>query len=199
MMNFMKHRGRTSNMNRTKPSNDFISMVQPRRKRTVKIVNLEEVLIDDKPKMKWGPPVWFFFHTLAEKVKSDKFDDLKNEMVDIIRSICNTLPCPICAEHATNYMKKIHNNSIQSKDDLKLMLFQFHNEVNKRKGYTQFNLNDLNKKYESANTINVVNSFIITYREKSRNVQMIATEMSRDMILRNIRGWLNSNLVHFDT
>jgi hypothetical protein len=186
-------------MNRTNQPNNFISMVQPRRKRNIVIKNKEEVVIDDKPKMKWGPPVWFFFHTLAEKVKADKFDQLKKDMMDIIRSICNTLPCPVCAEHATNYMKKIHDSSIKSKEDLKLMLFQFHNEVNKRKGYPEFPLNNLNKKYESAVTINVVNSFIMTYREKSRNVQMIATEMSRDMILRNIRGWLNTNLVHFDT
>jgi hypothetical protein len=198
-MNFMKHRGRTSNMNRTSQSNNIISMVQPRRKKNIVIKNREEVIIDDKPKMKWGPPVWFFFHTLAEKVHASKFEDLKPDIMDIIRSVCNTLPCPICAEHATNYMKKIHDSSIQSKDDLKLMLFQFHNEVNKRKGYQEFPLNELNKKYESAVTINVVNSFIMTYREKSRNVQMIATEMSRDMILRNIRGWLNSNLINFDT
>lgn len=198
-MNFMKHRGRTSNMNRTTQSNNFISMVQPRRKRKVVIQKQEEIQIDDKPKMKWGPPVWYFFHILAEKVKEDKFNKLKDDIMDIIRSICNTLPCPICAEHATNYMKKIHNNSIQSKDDLKLMLFQFHNEVNKRKGYAEFPLNELDTKYKSAVTINAVNSFIVTYREKSRNVQMIATEMSRDMILRNIRGWLNNNLIHFDT
>lgn len=195
----MKHRGRTSNMNRTSQSTNIISMVQPRRKKNIVIKNREEVIIDDKPKMKWGPPVWFFFHTLAEKVRASKFEALKPDIMDIIRSVCNTLPCPICAEHATNYMKKIHDSSIQSKDDLKLMLFQFHNEVNKRKGYQEFPLSELNKKYESAVTINVVNSFIITYREKSRNVQMIATEMSRDMILRNIRGWLNSNLIHFDT
>lgn len=198
-MNFMKHRGRTSNMNRTSQSNNIISMVQPRRKKNIVIKNREEVIIDDKPKMKWGPPVWFFFHTLAEKVHESKFEDLKADIMDIIRSVCNTLPCPICAEHATNYMKKIHDSSIQTKDDLKLMLFQFHNEVNKRKGYQEFPLSELNKKYESAVTINVVNSFIVTYREKSRNVQMIATEMSRDMILRNIRGWLNNNLIYFDT
>ena len=198
-MNFMKHRGRTSNMNRTSESNNIISMVQPRRKKNIVIKNRDEVIIDNKPKMKWGPPVWFFFHTLAEKVHASKFDDLKRDIMDIIRSVCNTLPCPICAEHATNYMKKIHDSSIQTKDDLKLMLFQFHNEVNKRKGYQEFPLSELNKKYEYAVTINVVNSFILTYREKSRNVQMIATEMSRDMILRNIRGWLNSNLIHFDT
>lgn len=198
-MNFMKHRGRTSNMNRISQSNNIISMVQPRRKKNIVIKNREEVIIDDKPKMKWGPPVWFFFHTLAEKVHASKFEDLKADIMDIIRSVCNTLPCPICAEHATNYMKKIHDSSIQTKDDLKLMLFQFHNEVNKRKGYQAFPLSELNKKYESAVTINVVNSFIVTYREKSRNVQMIATEMSRDMILRNIRGWLNNNLIYFDT
>ena len=144
-MNFMKHRGRTSNMNRTSQSNNIISMVQPRRKKNIVIKNREEVVIDDKPKMKWGPPVWFFFHTLAEKVHASKFEDLKPDIMDIIRSVCNTLPCPICAEHATNYMKKIHDSSIQSKDDLKLMLFQFHNEVNKRKGYQEFPLNELNK------------------------------------------------------
>ena len=193
----MRHRGRTNNMNRTNNQINLIYQLQTTRKTLP--IKIENPVIDDKPKMKWGEPVWFLFHTLAEKVKQDQFPTLKEGIMNIIRSICNSLPCPICAEHATKYMKGIQDNSIRTKEDLKLMLFNFHNEINKRKGYDMFPLNELALKYKKAVTIKVINYFITTYKEKSRNIQMIATEMNRDRVIRNIRQWLNVNLNHFDT
>ena len=197
-MTFMRHRGRTNNMNRTNNQINLIYQLQTTRK-TSPIKRETPAPIDDKPKMKWGEPVWFLFHTLAEKVKQDQFPTLKEGIMNIIRSICNSLPCPICAEHATQYMKGIQDNSIRTKEELKLMLFNFHNEVNKRKGYDVFPLNELALKYKKAVTIKVINYFITAYKEKSRNIQMIATEMNRDRVIRNIRQWLNVNLIHFDT
>ena len=77
--------------------------------------------------------------------------------------------------------------------------YKFHNEVNKRKNFPEFPHNELDTKYKSANTVNVINYFLATYREKSGNVQMIATEMSRMRVLRNAQQWLINNLSCFDT
>ena len=38
----------------------------------------------------WGPSTWFLFHTLAEKIKDDKFPEMKLELLSIIRQICMT-------------------------------------------------------------------------------------------------------------
>ena len=45
--------------------------------------------------MKWGEPIWFLFHTLAEKIKDEHFQAKKYELITLIRSInrrhCYTL------------------------------------------------------------------------------------------------------------
>ena len=45
----------------------------------------------------WGPPVWRFFHTLAEKMNEDKFQELGPQLFNLIRKICRVLPCPDCS------------------------------------------------------------------------------------------------------
>ena len=150
-------------------------------------------------KMKWGEPIWFLFHVLAEKIQEEHFSSKKYELINLVKAICANLPCPTCTDHATAYMKKLNIDSIKSKQDWKDFLYKFHNDVNKRKNYPEFPHNELDTKYNSANTVNVINYFLAIYREKSGNVQMIATEMSRKRVLRNAQQWLKNNLSCFDT
>ena len=153
----------------------------------------------DGPKVKWGEPIWFLFHTLAEKIKDEHFQTKKYEMINLVRSICANLPCPKCTDHAMAYMKRLNLESIKTKRDWKDFLYKFHNEVNQRKNFPEFPYAELDNKYQGANTVKVINYFIATYREKSGNVQMIATEMTRMRILRNAQIWLSTNISCFDT
>ena len=179
-----------------------MTRIQPARK--VNNDNNKSNIIRDVPKpkekqMKWGEPIWFLFHTLAEKIKDEHFSSKKYEMINLVKSICYNLPCPKCTDHATAHMKNMNIESIKSKQDWKDFLYKFHNEVNKRKDFLEFPHNELDAKYQSTNTVNVINYFLSTYREKSGNVQMIATEMSRMRVLRNAQQWLKNNLSCFDT
>lgn len=160
---------------------------------------IRDVQKPDEPKMKWGEPIWFLFHTLAEKIKDEHFQSKKYEMIQLVRSICTNLPCPKCTDHATAYMKRLNLESIKTKRDWKDFLYKFHNEVNQRKHFPEFPYEELDAKYKSANTLKVINYFIAIYREKSRNVQMIATEMTRMRVLRDAQRWLSANLQCFDT
>ena len=89
-------------------------------------------------KMKWGEPTWFLFHTLACKVKEDCFQKVRGDLLNHIYSICVNLPCPMCANHAKEYMKNINFNTIRTKQDLIDMLYVFHNAVNKKKNFPYF-------------------------------------------------------------
>ena len=149
-------------------------------------------------KIRWGPPTWFLFHTLAHKIKDEYFSKIKTELLTNIVTICRNLPCPKCAEHATEYMNKINMGAIKTKDDLKNMLFKFHNDVNARTGVSLFDYNDLHDKYNSAITINIVQNFFIFFKDKTFNVTAIANSMHRERITISLKIWFQKNIQYFD-
>ena len=149
-------------------------------------------------KIRWGPPTWFLFHTLAHKIKDEYFSKIKTEFLTNIVTICRNLPCPKCADHATEYMSKLNLSAIQTKDDLKNMLFKFHNDVNVRTGAPLFEYNDLNDKYNSAITINIIQNFFVFFKDKSFNVTAIANSMHRDRITATLMVWFQNNIQYFD-
>ena len=152
-----------------------------------------------KPRVKemlWGEPTWLLFHTLAEKVKDEEFPKIRHEFLNHIMKICNNLPCPVCAQHATRYMNGVNFNNIQTKEQLKLFLFAFHNEVNRRKDYEKFNVNDLSK-YKNAMTVNVVRNFFYHFSKRSYNVRMAVDNVHRHKMLKELRIWLENHAYSF--
>jgi hypothetical protein len=148
--------------------------------------------------MKWGQPVWFFFHTVAEKIKDECFHIVKNDLLNIVYTICSNLPCPTCASHATEYLNKINFNAIQNVDQLKDLFFVFHNSVNVRKNFPVFLRKDLDEKYSKANTINIIQNFFNTFLYKNSNMHMIANNMHRIRTVNFIKEWFNNNIQYFN-
>jgi hypothetical protein len=148
-------------------------------------------------KMKWGEPTWFLLHTLAEKVKEESFLQIRSELLKQIYAICTNLPCPICATHARDYLNGINFSTIQTKDTLKKMLFTFHNVVNANKGYASFPYEDLEKKYSTAVTANIINYFFPFFQEKQYNVQLISNNVFRERITKDFKTWISLNIQNF--
>jgi len=161
-------------------------------------VSAPSQIIDNSKQMLWGAPFWYFFHTIAEKIKPELFLDNRNEVIGIVREVCRNLPCPSCAAHATEYMNKITNISIKNKDDFKLMLFEFHNSVNIRKRVPLYSYGDLIVKYKKANFINIVNNFMYYYKMDHHVVRMIADNMYRKRSAKSIIDWLHAHQNVFD-
>lgn len=149
-------------------------------------------------KMKWGEPTWFLFHTIAEKVKSEYFSQIRKELFEIIIIICRNLPCPDCAEHATTYTNNINFNNIQTKEQLKDMLWTFHNSVNQRKMFPQFPREELDSKYSNANTIAILKNFMVHFQDKHASIRMIANDFFRNNIAEQLKKWFNNNIQYFD-
>lgn len=170
---------------------------QIQQQRTVAVTTTGNVPPPPK-KMKWGEPIWFFFHTLAHKVKEDEFPRIKDELLNIIYNICNNLPCPMCAAHATEYMNKINFKTIATKKDLKDLLFVFHNTVNERKGFPMFLYEDLDKKYNTAITRNIIINFFNTFQVKNNSIHMMANDMYRSRLTVQLKDWFNKNYMCFD-
>jgi hypothetical protein len=151
----------------------------------------------DKNKIKWGEPFWNFFHVLAEKVKEDHFERVRKGLLNLIYVICTNLPCPDCTMHATQYLNGINFNNIKTRDELKDMLFHFHNAVNARKQYPLFLKDDLDPKYTKAILIPNIDRFFYFFRLKHHNVKLMSDDLYRERIAENISSWLKSNLDSF--
>jgi hypothetical protein len=150
-----------------------------------------------KKKMKWGEPTWIFLHTIAQKIKDDRFTAMREQLLQKINIICRNLPCPDCSAHAAKYLDAINFKTILSKEDLKTFLWTFHNEVNKRKGILLADRSVLDK-YSTANTTNVINYFLVMYSDKSPSIKMIANDFYRQRLIKDLQNWLISNLSNFD-
>ena len=149
-------------------------------------------------KITWGEPTWFLFHTLAEKVKENAFHIVGKELLNIIFLICTNLPCPDCANHATRYLQGINFDAITTKKSLKDLLFNFHNSVNSRKGYSLFPIDQLDGKYRSAITVNIVKNFYYNYDKSTNNQKMAANSFHRSRTISRMKSWLSTNLCYFD-
>ena len=149
--------------------------------------------VDQSKKILWGPPFWFFFHTLAEKVKPELFHQNRDAILGIVREICENLPCPTCAAHAKQYLNKINFNAIRTKQDFIMMLFEFHNSVNKLKNLPIFPYSELQPKYEKANFINIVNHFMHFYRMEHHAIRLMSEDLYRRRSSKSILDWLHAN------
>lgn len=154
----------------------------------------------DETKMIWGEPTWFLLHSMAEKIKTEHFENnsTRQDILNVIYIICTNLPCPECSEHAKNYLTQtVGYTNIRTKDELKNMLFGFHNYVNSRKRYPIFARDELDEKYSRANIKNIIYNFLIHYQEGSKNPNMISNELYRTRIIAQLIEWFKKNITLF--
>lgn len=156
------------------------------------------VPVKEGPKLLWGPAIWYLFHTMTEKVHIGSFKVIRNDLISIIKKVCGNLPCPSCTMHAVQYLNKIDMNKIQSKDDLKQMLFIFHNDVNKRTGKPEYSYNDLNQKYPKGNLREIITVFFKYFEDKHKTVNMLSNDMYTMRVSKELREWFTANIHHFD-
>lgn len=145
----------------------------------------------------WGPPVWKFFHTLAEKVKDSEFDNIKLTLFMFIKQICKSLPCPTCSAHATDILQKINFESVKTKQDFKNVLFLFHNTVNKTKQKPLFNYTLLDSTYSDSDLIESYNNFISVYQTRG-NFRLLAESFQRNLLINKLKSWIQQNIHYFE-
>jgi len=146
----------------------------------------------------WGPSTWYLFHTLAEKIKEDSFDSQKQNVLEFIKRLCGSLPCPDCANHARTRLQQLNTNAIKTKHDLKMMLLSFHNEVNIKLRYPIFTEEQLNEKYSTAQTRNIVQYFVQIWNQRTPNPKLMAESLHKGRVVNDFINWWNINNIHFN-
>jgi len=143
----------------------------------------------------WGPAVWTLFHTLTAKVHESSYPAVANGLINMIIRICRFLPCPDCSADASIFLAKTRFSDIKTKQQLKTLIYIFHNHVNAKKRRPLFNYSKLNI-YSNANIISVANNFISKYHTKG-NMKLIAESFQRQLIIKEFKRWFVGNINAF--
>ena len=149
-------------------------------------------------KLKWGKPIWTFFHVMAQKIKEEYFTVLISGFMKMIVSICSVLPCPTCSKHAIEYINSVNINNIRTKNNLIDFFYNFHNAVNRRKGYPMFRREDVVSTYENANTYAVIREFMLHFEDRQRSTKLIVDDFLRRRATPEIKTWINTHIQYFN-
>jgi hypothetical protein len=140
----------------------------------------------------WGPITWRFLHTVVAKIRPESFASQRNELLTLVRKVCDVLPCPECRSHAQQTLNRANFNNIHSKDDLVTFLFEFHNIVN---GQTRKPVQPrtILKQYEAADFGTVINEFASIYSATSNISNLMNDSFRRKLFLTWLRKYLIDN------
>ena len=143
----------------------------------------------------WGNATWNLLHTICEKIYDDKFANSKNDMCKLITLICISVPCPICREHAINYLKSNNVYDCNTKEEFKLFVFNLHNNASINAKNNLFDTSIL-EKYKAFSFVKVYNNYTKIYN--SNKTDDLRYSFRRTINLREINNLLIKNTTNFN-
>jgi hypothetical protein len=146
----------------------------------------------------WGPIIWKFFHTISHKIKDESFSIILVPLFTWLKTICKTLPCPECSQHATSVLSKIRIQGLKNKQEFCIFMGNFHNIVNRRKKKPMFNTSyeGLANIYGNGNLIETYNGFMSVFQEQ-KGMTLNTDTFYRKIVATNFKKWLLINISHF--
>lgn len=142
----------------------------------------------------WGPITWNLLHTICEKIYADRFAHAKKDVIQIVLLIIQNIPCPICREHAEQYLKKHNIFSCNSRDELIKYVFNFHNDASIHAKNPVFG-KEILKKYNNFSFNDVVNQYMQYF--KNARSDDLKFSFSKNQNLKKIFNLLVNNTKNF--
>lgn len=137
----------------------------------------------------WGPATWRLFHSLAVRLTDDNFAAIGSSMTALIVYICSNLPCPDCTRHATAFWKRqLQIHPVRTANDLRQILFVFHNSVNARKRKPQFPIDGIDR-YKEVNLAFAFKTFATHYYARG-DLSRLNDTFRRKECLDRVREWI---------
>ena len=145
----------------------------------------------------WGEITWIFLHTIAEKIKDKDYQHEKLVLLNLVKRICSNLPCPDCKQHAVHFMKRVNITHIATKIDFKILLFNFHNEVN---GRLKKEIPDqtILERYKQIDMVETCKKFIRIFSRPVHNNRLMMDSLNRNLFMKDLLKYLENNMDKFD-
>jgi len=118
-----------------------------------------------------GSITWIMLHSFAAKIKPEIFVEQRSAIFNFIKELYSTYRCVRCRKDALEYLNSY--TSIESSEEFKMYLFNFHTSVNRKLSKTYYDINNLTN-YEKTNIQNIINKFIIRYRP-NKSIELFLT------------------------
>lgn len=140
----------------------------------------------------WGRPFWTFFHCLSINISEIYYTSIKIQLMAHFKALCALLPCPECASHATEYLKKC--SVPPTVNDYRKFLLVFHNSVNARTNKPPFLFEQLII-YKNAPLYHLFKCFELSYMVTTYNPNMITYNLSKKNNMENFKKWCHQNKI----
>lgn len=84
----------------------------------------------------WGPPAWFFLHTISFNYPVNPTEEQKKQYKEFILSLQYVLPCRYCRENLKENLKlmPLTHDKLESRCTFSRYIYDLHELVNKRLG-----------------------------------------------------------------
>ena len=142
----------------------------------------------------WGPPIWCLLHTIVEKIKNDNFDSYKTNLINLIKNICISLPCPISCQTSKTFFASINTDKFTNLNDVKIMIYMLHNYVNKTYKKALFNYSDT-KRYQDMD-IKIVFSNVYNLYFNNLLIRQSINYNKMLLLMNDVNKFIVNNIYH---
>lgn len=146
----------------------------------------------------WGPIIWRFLHLITLRIKDDYFIAERTQIIKLITQICQNLPCPNCSLHATQYLRAHKIQLCKTKHDLQTIVFNLHNEANKRLKKDVIEFEKLDEIYNQYNFEQCALVFLRLNKEKNYIQRMMLDNMQRKIFVSEFVEYMKNNIYKFE-
>jgi hypothetical protein len=146
----------------------------------------------------WGPIIWRFLHLITLRIKDDFFVNERLQVIKLITQICQNLPCPNCSLHATQYLKSHKIQLCKTKADLQTIIFNLHNDANKRLNKEIIGFDKLNDLYSDYNFEQCALIFLRLCKEKNYVQRMMLDNLQRKRFVAEYVEYMKHNIYKYE-
>ena len=146
----------------------------------------------------WGPYIWTVLHCLTLRIKDEQFEKERKTIMEFISEICDNLPCPNCAGHATFTLRKLNFMKIRTKEELINVIFKLHNEVNRRLKKKIFERSSLEETYKKYNLQSLLIGYFKINQEIRYAEKMMLYSSRRTIFFKRFLNYCKNNMDKFN-